>query len=296
MGTSTGIISNYLEDKILNHILKGIAYTMPTHMWLTVYTGDGAGEGNTGLGEITIGGYSNVSLGLARPEIDISAGALALDGLYIYNTEPIIFTQATTNWGTVTGWGLKDWSGMDYMAGNLLFWGMFDTPIANPSGNTLRIGTNKLRMVFSTPSTYQAYGWTTFSSAAMANWVVNGIPFDWASGGVYIALGRNVILNNTTEQLFSSWTEVNTLTCPSYSRKLILANYWNAPVNSTSSNYSEIVFTTDATESWGSITDVVLYDTTNTNPLFWGHLANEIIINIGDGFTFLAEELSVSID
>lgn len=289
MATSTGIISNYLENKLLDHILKGISYTMPTHMWLTVYNvAGGAGEGNTGT-EITMGNLFGVEWEYSRPEIDISAGDLALDGLYIYNTAPKIFNQATTNyWGTVTGWGLKDTEG-GYYPGNLLFWGMFDTSIGNPTGNTLRLGTNKLRMIFSTPSVYQAfgmYGWTTFSSAAMANWVVNGIPFDLASGGVYIALGKNVILNNTTEGLFSTWTEIDTLACPSYSRKLISPAGWNSVSDGATSNINEIVFTTSATEPWGSITDVVLYDSTNTNPLFYGHISNEIIMNTGDAFSF----------
>jgi hypothetical protein len=295
MATSTGIISNYLENRLLNYLfgLPSQSFTMPTVMYLSLYTSvGGAGDGNTGS-ELHQS-ITHIEEPL-RPTIDIAAGALALDGLEIYNTEAIIFEQAVRNWGTVTGWGLMD--SPTHATGNLLFWGMFDTPVSNPLGNTFKIDIGKLRMIFSQPTwSTPRGGWTIFSSTAMADWVVNGNSIDYLITGANIALGRNVIVDNTTNNLFSSWIEINIATCPSYSRKNIISSNWSTPSDGTISNITEVVFTAQATEAWGSITDVVLYDiSTGTKPIFWGHLESPITVLTNDGFAFPIARLSVTL-
>jgi len=281
MGTSTNIMSNYLENKILQHILLGTPYTMPQDVWLGLHFNLlGAGDGDTGnerTGFIT----------RDRQKITCISGLEIID-YTIKNIATISFDEAVSDWGTLYGWGFYDAS----VSGNLLFWGELDTPVANPIGQIFRIIAGNLTMIFSQPNIAPPMGgWTTFSSLAMANWLVNGISLDSTLTGVYIALGREVIQNNQTDHLFDSWIEIS---ASDYSRiHMVLADWETYHYDGTISNLYEIPFVNSAIQNWGIISDYVFYDSGN-NPILWGHLNDPVTVNTGDGFKFLSNSLSIS--
>jgi hypothetical protein len=277
MTTSIGIMSNYLKTTLLNHMLRGISYTMPYGSFhLTSYSSaGGAGDADTGTEKMT--GYYDLS----RVGIPLHGG-LQVSGSTVSNVSDLSFFEAVSGW-TSYGWGIKDLS----VGGNLLFWGLWDIVVPVITGEVLRVGPGNLQINFVNPvmparsSGYS--GWTTFSSLAMANWVSSGSvnPFSWTTTGTQLALGRNVTVNNSSDNLFTSWTEVSG---SGYSRQTLLTSAWSVPYDSICSNLNEIVFTDNASESWGAITDVMLYDSTGGSPIFRGNISTPVTVNRGDGF------------
>lgn len=99
-------LSNYLENALLNHVLRNTAMTSPTTVYLALFTSNPA-EDASGT-EVSGGAYARQSVAFDAPS----------DGV-CDNTSGIEFPQATGDWGTVTHVGLFDAE----TAGNLLWYG-----------------------------------------------------------------------------------------------------------------------------------------------------------------------------
>jgi len=111
--------SDYLENKILDHVFRNTAYTPPTAVYLGLYT---AAPSDAGGGtEVSGGGY-------ARQAITFGAAS----GGAISNTAAVQFTASGGSYGTVTHVGVFDASS----AGNMLAWKAI-TPIVMGSGAIL---------------------------------------------------------------------------------------------------------------------------------------------------------------
>jgi hypothetical protein len=125
-------MSNYLEKKLLDHVLTNTAYTPPTKVYLALFTSDptDAGSGT----EITGGAY-------ARQEITF--GAASSPGGTSSTTADIVFPVATANWGIVSHVGIYDAS----TAGNLLFHGALNTARTINIDNQLVILAGELTVV-----------------------------------------------------------------------------------------------------------------------------------------------------
>ena len=119
-------ISNYLEEKILNLVLNGVAYTAPTGLTVHLYT---AAPSDTGGGTEVVGGsYAAVAC--------TSSFAVWAAGV-VSNDVAIDFGTATADWGLVTHFAVKD------QLGNFLFWAPLTTQktIASGDGAKYAIGT-----------------------------------------------------------------------------------------------------------------------------------------------------------
>jgi hypothetical protein len=100
-------ISDYLENELLDHAFKTGTYTVPTNLFIALYT---AAPSDTGGGtEVTGGSYVRT----------INNTWDAASGGVVENTSAINFIEATANWGTVLAAGIFDAS----VGGNLLWWG-----------------------------------------------------------------------------------------------------------------------------------------------------------------------------
>ena len=113
--------SNYLENKILLHVLSNTSYTSPTTVYLGLHTADptDAGSGT----EVSGGSYARQSF------------ASTVSGNAASNTSAIEFPTATGSWGTI-GWvGVWDNS----TGGNLLFHGALTTSKTIASGDVFRV-------------------------------------------------------------------------------------------------------------------------------------------------------------
>ena len=96
-------LSDYLEDKLLDHVLRGTSYTSPTTVYVGLYTSDPADD-NSGT-EVSGGSYARQSLSVTTA----SAGIVT-------SSADVTFPQATANWGTISHIGILD----ALTSGNLL--------------------------------------------------------------------------------------------------------------------------------------------------------------------------------
>jgi len=120
-------LSDYAENKILDHILGTTAFTAPTTVYVGLSTGS-FGDDNSGT-ELTGNNYSRVSVAFD----DAASGTAD-------NTSAIEFAAATGSWGSVGFFGLFDASS----GGNLLIHGAFTAAKTIASGDVLKIDAGDL--------------------------------------------------------------------------------------------------------------------------------------------------------
>lgn len=118
-------MSDYLENKLVDHILRGTSFTAPTNTYVALFT---AAPSDSGGGtEVTGGSYARVTMSAAGATwantqasgTGVSSGT----GGQTSNSAAITFPSPTANWGTITHFGIFDASS----AGNLLFHGALTT-------------------------------------------------------------------------------------------------------------------------------------------------------------------------
>lgn len=138
--------SNYLENKLLNHIFKnngGAEFTPPAAnssnddtdgIFISLHSTAGPLDDNSGTGtEITLGSYarSNASDTLT----------FTITGNSATNDQAIVFPQATANYDAqVTHIGIYD----ALTGGNLLFHGALTVPKTVTTGDTMQINAGAL--------------------------------------------------------------------------------------------------------------------------------------------------------
>lgn len=102
--------SNYLEDAILNHVLRNVALTSPTTIYLALYT---VAPTDTGGGtQVTGGSYARQVITFSAPSSGVST-----------NSGAVTFPQASAAWGTIVAMGVFD----AVSGGNLLYHGTLAT-------------------------------------------------------------------------------------------------------------------------------------------------------------------------
>jgi hypothetical protein len=82
-------LSDYLENKLLDHVLRGTSYSSPTTVFMGLYTSD-PGDDNSGV-ECTGGAY-------ARQVVSVTTAT----GGIVTSSADVTFPQATDNWGTIS--------------------------------------------------------------------------------------------------------------------------------------------------------------------------------------------------
>lgn len=103
-------MTNYLENALINHILRNTSMTSPTTVYVGLHTADPTEAGN--VGEVSGNGYARQATAFDAPS----------DGV-TQNTAVETFTASGGNWGTVTHFTIWD----AVTAGNPLFYSPLDT-------------------------------------------------------------------------------------------------------------------------------------------------------------------------
>jgi len=119
--------SNYLENALINAVLRNTTYTSPATVYVSLWTTDptDAGSGT----EVSGGSYARTSITFAAPSNGVTS-----------SNADCTFPQATASWGTV-GWiGLNDATS----GGNLLFHTPLDTAKTIDSGDIFKIASGSL--------------------------------------------------------------------------------------------------------------------------------------------------------
>lgn len=124
-----GSFSDYLEAKLLDHVVGKTSFTMPSTVYVALYTtapNDASTAGTPSPGvEVTGGSYARKSTAGA----DWNAAASGS----ISNANTITFVTATGSWGTVLAFALVDSASG---AGNILAWGTLGTSKTIGTGDT----------------------------------------------------------------------------------------------------------------------------------------------------------------
>ena len=119
--------SDFLENKIIDHMLRNQAYTPPTAVYVALFTSptDDAGGGT----EVSGGGY-------VRQAVTLSAAS----GGASSNSADVTFPQATADWGTVTHLALMDAES----GGEMLMHTILDASKVINNGDTFKINPSDL--------------------------------------------------------------------------------------------------------------------------------------------------------
>ena len=131
--------SDYLEDKVLDHVFGGTAYTAPTTLYVGVFT---SAASDTGPGtEVSGNGYARQSVAFTVSGTSPTTAA---------SSAAVEFPEATGSWGTVTYAGVFD----AVSGGNMLAWAELTDPSdfvtalpkAITTGDILRISAGNLKV------------------------------------------------------------------------------------------------------------------------------------------------------
>jgi hypothetical protein len=120
-------LSDYLENKLLDHVLRNVSYTSPTTVYVGLFTADPTDAG-TGT-EVSGGSY-------ARQIVSVTTAT----GGIVTSSADVTFPQATASWGTISHIGLLD----ALSSGNLLMHTALTTSRAIETGDVLKISTGSL--------------------------------------------------------------------------------------------------------------------------------------------------------
>ncbi len=127
-------MSDYLKDKLINHVFRATGYPVPTTVYVALYSTDPT-SADVGT-ELTGDGYARVSTTFDAPVAGSGTSQNAAD---------ITFAAATANWVTMTHVGIRD----ALTGGNLLSYKALTTPVDVLDTNNFRIPDEQLTVVMS---------------------------------------------------------------------------------------------------------------------------------------------------
>ena len=119
--------SNYLENALINSVLRNTSYTSPATVYVSLYTSDPT-DADSGT-EVSGGSYARTAVTMGAPSNGVST-----------NSADVTFPTCTASWGTVSHIGIHDAS----TGGNLLFHTPLDTSKTIDSGDIFKITSGNL--------------------------------------------------------------------------------------------------------------------------------------------------------
>lgn len=125
-------LSNYLENKLADHVLRNTAFTPPTNLYVALHTADPTEAGN--VAEVTTAAYGSY----ARKQMTVGAP-----------TNGVSTNNADLNWTNCPAITISHISIWDSLtAGNCLFFGPLSAAKTMASGETFKIVTGSLSVGF----------------------------------------------------------------------------------------------------------------------------------------------------
>lgn len=209
-----GAASDYLENKLLDHVFSATSFTPPATLYVALFTATPSDSG--GGTEVTGGSYARVSVTNNLTNFPAASGGAKSNGT------AISFVPATADWGNCVAFGIFDASS----GGNLITWAwLTDNPEIANIGTAAATGdlftayahglANGNQIVFFAPpggqlptgitanTAYYVVGSTTntFQVSATSGGAAIDITTD---GGWYAIKIKNVQVNNGDTAVFSA--------------------------------------------------------------------------------------------
>jgi hypothetical protein len=128
--------SNYLEGKVLDHVLRVASFTQPSGLWLALFNNtSGNAAANLEAGTLT-DETSTSGTAYARKAVTFAAASSGTSA----TSATVTFDAATANWGTITHVAIMDAA----TSGNVLFWGAVTTAKTIETGDTFQVTSGNL--------------------------------------------------------------------------------------------------------------------------------------------------------
>lgn len=131
-----GAMTNYLEDKLIGHVFMGVAYTMPSGLYVSLFITMPTDLGTDGV-EPSGGSYARQAAAPGTGWTQAAGGAGKAT-----NTATLTFTNLPAC--TVVGTGVWD----AVTAGNLLTYGLAGASRTVVAGDNLTVSVNGLNITF----------------------------------------------------------------------------------------------------------------------------------------------------
>lgn len=127
------MMTNYLENKVIDHLLRNTAWVMPTTVYIALFT---AAPSEAGGGtEVAGGSYARVQVGPSQSAWSATQGGTSGPSSgttgQSANVADITFPAPTANWGTVTHFAIMD----ALTGGNMLMQTALSVPKVVNSGD-----------------------------------------------------------------------------------------------------------------------------------------------------------------
>ncbi len=124
--------SNYLENKIFDHVFRNTSYTPPATLYLALFTSTATAaelEAGTLTNEVTGGSYARQTVTFSAPS-NGSAG----------NSGTVTFPTATAGWGTIRYVAVMD----ALTTGNVLWYAQLSSDVTINTSNTFQFNANSV--------------------------------------------------------------------------------------------------------------------------------------------------------
>lgn len=252
-------LSDYLENKLLDHLLKNTPYTQPATLYFALFTAD---PGESGVAsELTIGtgAYARAAItnnNVNFPQCSASGTPTKTNGAVIQ------FPTATAAWGTVSHWAIYDAASTGT---NMLMHGALVTPRYIASGDSPKIAAGTLSITITNAT---SGGLTEFAQRKLLDHVFGG-PTYTPAATVYTGLGTSV-----SGEFISEWDE------SSYSRK---STAFGSASGGSTSNTAALVFTSNVLDGTATLSSFGIWDDpTSGNLICIGPVSTARTVNNGD--------------
>jgi len=265
-----GSLSNYIENEILDHILKTGDWTAPANLYVGLSTADPTDDAS-GIAEPAGNGYARVN----HNSWDVAASRAT------ENTGTITFPEASGSWGTITHFFVCNHLSNDT-------WGTNVELIAHgalSASKTIGAGDNASFQDGAIDISFNSGGVGDILANAILDHIFGTVAYD-TTADLYVALSTA----NPTDDASGMAEPVG----GNYARKS--HNAWDAAASGASENTGAITFN-QASASWGTVTYFAIFDDlTGGNMLLYGALDTPRAIGQQDTPSFADGALDITLD
>lgn len=124
--------SDYTENKVLDHMLRGTTFSIP-NLYVALFTSSTGLENNTPASQTEV---SSAASGYARVAVPSYTGFSAASSGQSTNAAAFEFPTATADWGTVTHIAFMDSETVG--SGNVIWWSTVTNPRTVYNGDLIR--------------------------------------------------------------------------------------------------------------------------------------------------------------
>ena len=128
--------SNYAEDKVLDNIFRGTAFSVP-NLHIALFTSSAGLETNNAAAQTEV---PSTDTGYARVAVPSYTGFTVSSNGQSTNAVALEFPAATLDWGTVTHIGITDAE----IGGNVILWGSIRNARPIYSGDIIRFAVGSI--------------------------------------------------------------------------------------------------------------------------------------------------------